>query len=73
MIIKLPVCIDDKILFINFILEKASENSLLLKIFNRNYENKIQRMKVPLCNNFEGITYIDLFFPLKLEIRNNKI
>lgn len=73
MIIKLPVCIDDKILFMNFILDKTSDKHLLLKIFNRNYENKIQRMKVPLCNNFEGITYIDLFFPLQLEISNNKI
>ena len=73
MIIKLPVCIEDKILFINFILEKTSEKNLLLKIFNRNYENKLQRMKVPLCNNFEGITYIDLFFPMQLEIIDNKI
>ena len=73
MIIKLPVCIDDKILFMNFILDKTSPKNLLLKIFNRNYENKIQRMKVPLCNNFEGITYIDLFFPLQFEIYNNKL
>ena len=73
MIIKLPVCIEDKILFINFILEKTTPNNLTLKVFNRNYENKLQIMKVPLCNNFVGITYIDLFFPLQLEISNNKI
>ena len=73
MIIKLPVCIEDKILFINFILEKTTPNNLTLKVFNKNYENKLKIMKVPLCNNFVGITYIDLFFPLQLEISNNKI
>jgi len=73
MIIKLPICIEDKILFSNFILENTSPNELQLKIFNRNYENKIERLKVPLCNNFEGISYLDLFFPLKMNIVNNKI
>jgi len=73
MIIKLPVCIDDKILYMNFILEKISPNNLQLKIFNKNYETKIQRIKVPLCNNFEGITYLDLFFPLNLHLINDKL
>ena len=75
MIIKLPICTDDKILFSDFILEKDTSNNLELKIFNRNNDIKKTRMKVPLCNNFEGITYIDLFFPLKLKVipRTNKI
>jgi hypothetical protein len=73
MIIKLPVCVDDKILYMNFILEKVSPNNLQLKIFNKNYETKIQRIKVPLCNNFEGITYLDLFFPLNLHLINDKV
>ena len=73
MIIKLPVCIDDKILYMNFILEKMSPNNLQLKIFNKNYETKIQRIKVPLCNNFEGITYLDLFFPLNFHFINDKV
>jgi len=70
MIIKLPICTDDKILFSDFILSLDSSNTIELKIYNRNYEDKRMRLKVPLCNNFEGITYLDLFFPLKLKVLN---
>ena len=73
MIIKLPVCIEDKILFINFILNNESPKKLVLNVYDRNYENKIKKMKVPLCNNFDGITYIDLFFPLELYVIENKL
>jgi hypothetical protein len=72
MIIKLPICIDDKISFINFQIEKIN-NILTVKVFDRKYENNIKKMKVPLCNNFDGITYIDLFFPLEMKIVNNKL
>ena len=73
MIIKLPVCIEDKILFINFILNNESPKKLVLNVYDRNYENKIKKMKVPLCNNYDGITYIDLFFPLELYVIENKL
>ena len=72
MIIKLPICVEDKILFNNFLLEKAN-NTFTLKVFNRNYENKIEKIKVPLCNNFEGISYIDLFFPYEIKIVDKKL
>ena len=72
MIIKLPVCIEDKILFNNFLLEKTN-NRIILKVYNRTYEDKIVKLKVPLCNNFEGISYIDLFFPLQMNIVDKKI
>jgi hypothetical protein len=72
MIIKLPICVEDKILFNNFLLEKTN-NTFTLKVFNRNYENKIEKIKVPLCNNFEGISYIDLFFPYEIKIVDKKL
>ena len=72
MIIKLPICIEDKILFNNFLLEKSNDK-IIIKNFNRNYENTIIKFKVPLCNNFEGISYIDLFFPLEIKIIDKKL
>jgi len=72
MIIKLPICIEDKILFNNFLLEKSNDK-IIIKNFNRNYENTIIKYKVPLCNNFEGISYIDLFFPLEIKIIDKKL
>ena len=63
MIIKLPICIEDKILFNNFLLEKTNDK-IIIKNFNRNYEDNIIKFKVPLCNNFEGISYVVLFFLL---------
>jgi len=72
MIIKLPICVEDKILFNNFLLEKTN-NTFTIKVFNRNYENKIEKIKVPLCNNFEGISYIDLFFPYEIKIVDKKL
>jgi len=72
MIIKLPVCIDEKIIYINFLVKKI-ENKLVISVFNRNYNETIDKLKVPLCNNFQGITYLDLFFPLELTIINNKL
>lgn len=72
MIIKLPICVEDKILFNNFLLEKTN-NTFILKVFNRNYENKIEKIKVPLCNNFEGISYIDLFFPYEIKVIDKKL
>ena len=72
MIIKLPICTEDKILFINFQIEKE-DTCLRLKVFDRKCENSIKKIKVPLCNNFDGITYIDLFFPLEMKIINNKL
>jgi hypothetical protein len=72
MIIKLPVCIDDKILFNYFILNKENDN-IILECFDIKYEKKIKKMKVPLCNNFEGISYIDIYFPYNIKIINDKL
>ena len=72
MIIKLPVCIDEKIIYINFLVKKI-DNKLIINVFNRNYNETIDKIKVPLCNNFQGITYLDLFFPLEFTIINNKL
>jgi hypothetical protein len=72
MIIKLPICIDEKIIFSNFIIKKNNDK-YFINLFNRNYEEKIEKIKVPLCNNFQGISYLDIFFPLELTIINNKI
>jgi hypothetical protein len=72
MIIKLPLCIDEKIIFSNFIIKKINDN-YIINLFNRNYEEKIEKIKVPLCNNFQGISYLDIFLPLELTIINNKI
>lgn len=74
MIIKLPICQDNKIIFSNFFVEKKNNpNKYIISLFNRNYENKILKIKVPLCNSFEGISYLDLFFPLELTINKNKL
>jgi hypothetical protein len=73
MIIKLPVCIEDKISFINFVVNKSKENIITIHVFNVNYDETIKLIKVPVCNNFEGISYIDIFFPLKMKVINNKI
>ena len=72
MIIKLPVCVDEKIIFINFLLERV-DNKYILSVFNRNYDKNYVKMKVPLCNNYEGISYLDLFFPLEFTIIDNKL
>jgi len=72
MIIKLPICNDNKIIYTNFLLEKKI-NKYILQLFNRNYEKKISKIKVPLCNNFEGISYLDLMLPMELTLINNKI
>jgi hypothetical protein len=74
MIIKLPICQDDKIIFSNFFIEKVNKpDKYIISLFNRNYEKKITKIKVPCCNNFEGISYLDLFFPFELSIVGNKI
>lgn len=74
MIIKLPICEDNKIIFSNFFVEKRNNpDKYIISLFNRNYENKILKIKVPLCNSFEGISYLDLFFPLELNINKNKL
>ena len=72
MIIKLPICSDNKIIYTNFLLEKKI-NKYTLQLFNRNYEEKISKIKVPLCNNFEGISYLDLMLPMELNVINNKV
>ena len=72
MLIKLPICIDDKIIFSTFILKKSDTN-IFLDIFNRKYEILNQKIKVPLCNNYTGISYLDLYFPLEFKIINNKL
>lgn len=74
MIIKLPICQDNKIIFSNFFVEKKNNpDKYIISLFNRNYENKILKIKVPLCNSFEGISYLDLFFPLEITINKNKL
>jgi hypothetical protein len=74
MIIKLPICQDNKIIFSNFFVEKRNNpDKYIISLFNRNYENKILKIKVPLCNSFEGISYLDLFFPLELNINKKKL
>jgi hypothetical protein len=40
-------------------------------ICSENYEETINKIKVPLINNYNCMTYIDLFFPLKLHIYDN--
>ena len=72
MIIKLPICVNEKIIFSNFLLQKF-DDKYVLSIFNRKYETNITKIKVPLCNNYDGISYLDLYFPLELKIFNNKI
>jgi hypothetical protein len=75
MIIKLPICQDDKIIFSNFIVErtKIDKEKYTVYLFNRNYDKKITKIKVPCCNNFEGISYLDLFFPLEINVIGNKL
>lgn len=64
---------EDKISFINFIVNKSKDNIISINVFNVNYNENIKIIKVPVCNNFEGISYIDIFFPLKMKVINNKI
>jgi len=74
MIIKLPICNDDKIIFTDFFIEKINEPAkYIIYLFNRNYDMKINKIKIPCCNNFEGISYLDLFFPLELNIIGDKL
>ena len=74
MIIKLPICNDDKIIFTNFFIEKINNpDKYIISLFDRNYHKKINKIKIPCCNNFEGISYLDLFFPLELSVIGDKL
>lgn len=72
MLIKLPVCIDDKIVFQNFLVNRT-DDIIKIKVFKRDYSETVEKVKISCCNNYEGISYLDLYFPLELKIINNKI
>ena len=72
MIILLPTCSDNKIVLTNFLLEKY-DNYIIIKLFNRKYEDTIDKIKIPLINNYNCMSYLDLYFPLKLHIYDNII
>ena len=72
MIILLPICSENKIVLTNFLLEKY-DNYIIIKLFNRKYEETIDKIKVPLLNNYNCMSYLDLYFPLKLHIYDNVI
>lgn len=72
MIIKLPICIDDKIVFQNFIINKTNKD-ITIYLLKKNYEIEIEKIKIPCCNTFQGISYMDIYCPLTLQIIDKKL
>ena len=68
MIIKLQICIDGKI-----ILNKFSINQYENKIIISSIECKDKIIKVSIYNQFNGINYIGLCFPIEMIIIDNII
>ena len=52
----LSTCIDDKIVFSNFLLEKL-DNKYILSLFNRKYEKIITKMNYDRENVAQSIAY----------------
>jgi hypothetical protein len=78
MIIKLPIIVNNKVINTTFKLIKY-DNYLLLSILEKNIieynseiiiENNLENslIKILLCNNINGISYLNIYFPLKLFI-----
>jgi hypothetical protein len=94
MIIKLPIIINNKVIYSLFRLIKFDNYFLLSLLENNNIYNyndniynsenissekiinkkeEIVLIKILLCNNINGISYFNLYFPLKLFIIENHI
>jgi hypothetical protein len=68
MIAKLQICVDGKIILNKFFINQY-ENKIIINSF----ECKDRIIKVPVYNQFNGINYIGICFPLQLSIINNKV
>ena len=68
MIAKLQICVDGKIIF-----NKFSINQYDNKILITSLDFKDSIIKVPIYNQFNGIDYIGVCFPLQMNIINKKI
>ena len=68
MIAKLQICVDGKIILNKFFINQ-DENKIIIS----STDCKDRIIKVPVYNQFNGINYIGVCFPLKMIIVNNKI
>ena len=68
MIAKFQICVDGKIIY-----NKFSINQYDNKIFINSVDCKDSIIKVPVYNQFNGIDYVGICFPLQLTIINKKI
>jgi hypothetical protein len=68
MIAKLQICVDGKIIF-----NKFSINQYDNKILVTSCDCKNNIIKVPVYNQFNGLDYVGICFPLELNILNKKI
>lgn len=68
MIAKLQICLDGKIIF-----NKFSINQYDNKILISSHDCKDSVIKVPVYNQFNGIDYIGVCFPIQMNIINKKI
>ena len=68
MIAKLQICIDGKIILNKFLINQYGN-----KIIINSLECKDRIIKVPVYNQFNGINYIGICFPLQMTVFNNKV
>jgi len=68
MIAKLQICVDGKIILNKFLINQYGN-----KIIINSCECKDRIIKVPIYNQFNGINYIGICFPLQMIIFNNKV
>lgn len=68
MIAKLQICVDGKIIVNKFFINQR-ENKIIIS----SAECKDKIIKVPIYNQFNGINYVSICFPLQLIVVNNKI
>ena len=68
MIAKLQICVDGKIILNKFLINQSGN-----KIIINSCECKDRIIKVPIYNQFNGINYIGICFPLQMNIINNKV
>lgn len=68
MISKLQICVDGKIIMNKFSINQYDNNIII-----NSYDCKDKVIKVPVYNQFNGIDYVGICFPLKMIVINKNI
>lgn len=69
MIVKMQICIDDKLVWNKFSII-IQDNLISIKLTDNTVQSII---KIPIYNRYNGINYYPICFPLQMPITNNKI